>query len=78
MPTMFYVTGLAVLSGSDELPRHRTDMAKYFTRADAETHLAKLRSPNYFDLRIEEREDHEGDGHAHGFQPGEVERMRRR
>lgn len=67
MATMFYVTGLALLSGRTELPEHRTDFAKYFTRSDADTHLAMLRRPGFSDLRVEGREDPEGDGHAHGF-----------
>lgn len=67
MPTMFYVTGIGLLAGRTELPEQRTDFGKFFTRADAEMHLATLRRPGYVELRVEEREDPEGDGHAHSF-----------
>lgn len=67
MGIMYYITAFAVRRGDTQLPEHRTDMAKFFTRKDAEAHLEGLRSPHYVDLQVEEREDPEADGSAHGF-----------
>lgn len=66
MGVMYYVTALALRGGDTQLPEQRTDMAKFFTREDAEAHMADFRSPSFFELRVEEREDVESDGRAHG------------
>jgi len=59
MATMYYVTAVAVPKGTSDYEalsrRARTDMAKYFTRKDAERHLDGLRGPAFYDLRVEER-----------------------
>ena len=59
MAVMYYITAHAMPRGATELPAFRTDMAKFFTRKDAESHLEKLRGPAFANLAIEEREDPE-------------------
>jgi hypothetical protein len=58
---MHYVTAIAIPRGAASLEGlPRTEMAKFFTRADAETHMAtRLSGPGFADVRIEEREEGE-------------------
>ena len=52
---VYYVTAVALVSGSPKIPDHRVDMAKFFERAHADAHAEALRSPAFYDIRVEER-----------------------
>jgi hypothetical protein len=53
--TMYYVTAVTLGPGATTMPEHRTDMAKYFTRKDAEDHAELLSGPGFYDIQIDER-----------------------
>jgi hypothetical protein len=61
--TAYVVTATHVGAEKDEHGvRHRTDLAKFFTREDADTHADRLH-PSWVQVKVEERSESEADQH---------------
>ena len=60
MSTMHYVTALAMPKGASELPKFRTDMAKFPNEQDARKHAEMIRGPAFIEVRVEPREESVG------------------